>query len=145
MNEIQKSNRGGKRAGAGRPKTNRVRCCFQLTPEEKEVMATLLSDIRQGYRPPTLAETQKAYAKAMKAYTSQQGTAKARALGVLTQCGQLLGMTYPAMKKDRDEQSRLYDLERAKAYEESQKEIEKRRLQDTRMSLMASESHSERF
>ena len=33
--------------------------------------------------------------------------------------------------------------ERAKAYEESQKEIEKRRLQDTRMSLMASESHSE--
>ena len=49
------------------------------------------------------------------------------------------------MKKDRDEQSRLYDLERAKAYEESQKEIEKRILQDTRMSLMASESHSERF
>lgn len=40
--------RGGKRAGAGRPKTDRERTVLQLTPQEKDVVKEFIADMRAG-------------------------------------------------------------------------------------------------
>lgn len=124
MTEIKTSNRGGKRIGAGRPKTGRKRVCFQLTDGEKEIMTNLLSDIRSGFIPVTRERLEEAYKKAMHLYVSQNGSNRYK--GRMEQCGLLLGMTFHQIRRESNIQKSIYVTEQEEKKKAKEKLMELR-------------------